>query len=173
MTGGNKMSRRDWFRLRRSSDTSIEVTLSDLPREPQVATNHSMGEAPNGLRPIAHPENHDGMNLSELPPMREALLSEEQVRQLFSDIEALASDVLLMQRSPRSQRTTVSKATTAEQLGTAQNALLSGSIPRVQVRYQWQAANWIDTLELRENGVRLIRITHAPYVFDSRRPTKS
>ena len=132
-----------------------------------------MGEAPNGLQPIAHPENHDGMNLSELPPMREALLSEEQVRQLFSDIKVLASDILLMQRSARSQRATASKTTTAEQLRAAQETLLSGTVPRVQIRYQWQAANWIDTLERRDNGVRLIRITHDPAAFASRPSTNS
>ena len=144
MADGNKMSRRDWFRLRPrrpESDTPIDVTASETSSEPPIASEHSMGEAPHGLQPIAHPENHDGMNLSELPPMREALLSEDQVRQLFSDIEALASDVLLMQRSARSQRATASKATTAEQLRAAQETLLSGTVPRVQVRYHWQAAN--------------------------------
>ena len=122
-----------------------------------------MGESPNGLQPIAHPENHDGMNLSELPPMREALLSEEQVHQLFGDIATQATDVLLMQRSARSQRATPSAATTltsVEQLTTARESLMSGSVPRVQIRYHWQAANWIDTLERREDGVRLVRITH-------------
>ncbi|MFT4558047.1 MAG: hypothetical protein ACI92S_003421, partial [Planctomycetaceae bacterium] len=110
-----------------------------------------------------------------LPPMREALLSEEQVRQLFADIESLGSDILLMQRSERSQRATASKATaskataskataskatTAEQLRTAQDSLLSGSVPRVQIRYHWEEANWIDTLEGRDDGVRLVRISH-------------
>ncbi len=174
MADGNKMSRRDWFQLRPrrvESDTPIDVATSEAPSEPPIATKHFMGEAPNGLQPIAHPENHDGMNLSELPPMREALLSEEQVRQLFSDIEALASDVFLMQRSARSQRATASVATTVEQLRTAQESLLSGTVPRVQIRYHWQAANWIDTLERREDGVRLIRITHDPATFLSRPST--
>lgn len=119
-----------------------------------------MGETPNGLQAIAHPVNHDGMDLAELPPMREALLSEEQVRQLFSDIESVASDILLMQRSARSQRAAASKVTTEEQLRLAQATLLSGDAPRVQIRYHWQEANWIDTLERRDDGVRLIRITH-------------
>ena len=124
-----------------------------------------MGETPNGLQAIAHPVNHDGMDLAELPPIREALLTEEQVRQLFSDIESLASDILLMQRSARAQRATASratasKATTAEQLRTAQNSLLSGNVPRVQIRYCWQEASWIDTLEARDNDVRLVRISH-------------
>lgn len=144
-----------------------ELTPNESPGEPPIATEqssteHFMGEAPTGLQAIAHPENHGGMNLAELPPMREALLSEDQVRQLFSDIEALATDVLLMQRSARAPRATASKATTAEQLRTVQDAILSGTVPRVQIRYHWQAANWIDTLERRDDGIRLIRITHDP-----------
>ena len=156
MSDDNKMSRRDWFRLRprhtESNDAASGGTVN--------VGGQSMGEAPDVLQTVAHPVNHDGMDLAELPPMREALLSEEQVRQLFSDIDSLASDILLMQRSARSQRATASKATTAEQLRTAQESLLSGNVPRVQIRYHWQEANWIDTLEARDDGVRLVRISH-------------
>ncbi len=178
MTDGNKISRRDWFRLRPSrveSSPLAEHTANDLPIESPIVAEHSMGETRNGLQPIAHPENHDGMNLAELPPMREALLSEDQVRQLFSDIEALASDVLMMQRSASSQRATAatSKTTTVEQLRAAQDTLLSGAVPRLQIRYHWQAANWIDTLERRDDGVRLIRITHDPAAFANRASTNS
>jgi hypothetical protein len=161
MTDDHKMSRRDWFRLRprpaESNDTDSNDTGSDKTVD---APRHSMGETPNGLQAIAHPVNHDGMDLAELPPMREALLSEEQVRQLFADIESLASDILLMQRSARSQRAAASKVTTEELLRLAQATLLSGDVPRVQIRYHWQEANWIDTLERRDDGVRLIRIAH-------------
>lgn len=176
MAEGNKLSRRDWFRLRprrSEADTPADITATEAPRQTLSATEHAMGESSHGLQPIAHPENHDSMNLSELPPMREALLSEEQVRQLFADIEALASDIRLMQRSARSLRATAtaSKATTAEQLRIAQETFLSGTVPRLQIRYHWQAANWIDTLERRDNGVRLIRITHDPAAFASRPST--
>ena len=152
MTDSNQMSRRDWFRLRpRRTEANAAAGRGD----------HSMGEKPHGLQPVDQPVNHDGMDLSELPPMREACLSEEQVRQLFSDIDKLATDILLMQRSARSQRASVSStATSAEQLRMAEDSLLSGSIPRVQIRYHWQDANWIDTLERRDDGVRLIRIAH-------------
>jgi len=160
----NKMSRRDWFRLRpRAAETASQPAITEtVPQTEAVApTVNTMGETPHCLQPIAHPENHDGMNLADLPPMREALLSEEQVRQLFNDIESLGSDILLMQRSARSRRASPTTATTAEQLRTAQETLLSGSVPRVQIRYHWEAANWIDTLERKDDGVRLIRIAHA------------
>ena len=92
--------------------------------------------------------------------MREAILSEEQVRQLFTDIETLASDILLMQRVVGSARATASSASTTDQLFTAQQSLFSGAIPRVQIRYHWQASHWIDTMERRDAGIRLVRIAH-------------
>jgi hypothetical protein len=160
MADDPKMSRRDWFRLRpRPAESNDKVSESKSDKTPN-GPEHSMGETPNGLQAIAQPVNHDGMDLAELPPMREALLSEEQVRQLFSDIESLGSDVLLMQRSARSQRAAASTVTTEKQLRLAQATLLSGDVPRVQIRYHWQEANWIDTLERRDDGVRLIRIAH-------------
>ena len=51
---------------------------------------------------------------------------------------------------------------TPEQLRAAEPTLLSGSIPRVQIRYHWEAVNWIDTLERRDNRIRLVRIKHSP-----------
>ncbi len=157
MADGNRMSRRDWFRLRpRQKEQNVEASRN----MPNSVGGAAMGEAPDVLQAVAHPVNHDGMDLSELPPMREALLTEEQVRQLFSDIESLASEILLMQRSARSQQATASRATTAEQLRTAQESLLSGNVPRVQIRYHWQDSNWIDTLEARDRGIRLVRIAH-------------
>lgn len=161
MGDGDKMSRRNWFRLQPRRTPSNETESDDTVNAP----SRTMGEAPDRLQAIATPVNHDGMDLFELPSMREALLSGEQVRQLFSDIETLGSDILLMQRSSRAQRAsasraTASKPTTAEQLRTAQDSLLSGKLPRVQIRYHWQEANWIDTLEVRDDAVRLVRISH-------------
>ncbi len=153
MTESNKMTRREWFRLR------PQRTESENAGNRQ---DHLVGEESRALQPIEEPVNHDGMDLSELPPMREASLSEEEVRQLFSDIQALGEDILLMQRSARSQRASASRATTADQLRTALETLLSGAVPRVQIRYKWEDSNWIDTLERREADVRLIRIAHNP-----------
>ena len=109
---------------------------------------------------MAAPENHGGINLSELPPMCESLLSKEQIEQLFSDIELLASNVLLMQRLPNAQRTSASSVASADQLKTVMLSLVAGTIARVQIRYRWEESNWIDTLERSENGFRLVRIQH-------------
>ena len=158
MSENVRMSRRDWFRLR-PQRSEAETVLDSTP-----VVNHkpAMGHSQEALQPVAFPENHGGVNLTELPPMCEGLLSEEQVRQLFSDIDSLASAVLLMQRLPNAQRATTSGHSTPEQLRAAETTLLSGAIPRVQIRYLWEAVNWIDTLERRENGIRLVRIKHSP-----------
>jgi len=153
------MSRRDWFRLL-PRGAEPETATDTAAREPVQAAAHSMGPAPHGLQAIPHPENHDGMNLADLPPMREAFLSEEQVRHLFADIEAFASEVLLMQRLSGSARASACSTSATEQLRTAQQSLLTGAIDRVQIRYRWEDSHWIDTLERRDCGVRLVRIAH-------------
>lgn len=151
MANDQGISRRDWFRLRKPQiDTPVEQ-----PRDGRI-----IGNEPSGLEPIPHPVNHDGMDLNSLPPMREALLAKSEVQQLFSDIESLATNILLMQRSAVAQRATAPRTATKQQLAVTQDLLLSGGIPRVQIRYDWQNTHWIDTLENRGDNVRLVRIAH-------------
>jgi hypothetical protein len=165
MAEGNKMSRRDWFRLVPRRPES--ETPDNASRNAERVAAPTMGASTHGLKTIPHPENHDGMDLAELPPMREAFLSEDQVRQLFDDIESLATEVLLMQRPVGSVRA-LGSASTAEQLRTALQSLLSGTVPRVQIRYHWQSSHWIDTLERHEAGIRLVRIAHDLASFAAR-----
>ncbi|MCA9131019.1 MAG: hypothetical protein R3C12_21680 [Planctomycetaceae bacterium] len=156
MPENTRMSRRDWFRLRPARD-DVKAPVIDAPeltREPVI------GHGQETLRPVAVPENYGGINLADLPPMRESLLSKEQVAQLFSDIELLGSNVLLMQRLPNAQRTSASSVASADQLKAAMISLVAGTIARVQIRYRWEESNWIDTLERTENGFRLVRIQH-------------
>ena len=131
------MSRRDWFRLRR----------------PKVELMGAEQRSP--LRPTEQPPNHDGMDLSELPPMHEAILDDAQVRSLFTDIEECASEIrLIARRGPET-----SKQQTAS-LRLAADHFLSGRLSKLQIRYHWQSANWIDTLEQQPQGFRLVRIQH-------------
>lgn len=151
MSDSENLSRRDSFRIR------------FLRQEPASASNRqaSVGEQAVGLNPVAQLLNHDGMDMADLPPMREAILSREQVEDVFSDIEQLATDVLLMQRSSRTAQTNVSKADSSSNLQVAKASLLSGSLARIQIRYQWQGALGIDTLEAKPSGFRVVRITHS------------
>lgn len=147
MTDSNSdLSRRDWFRLK-------------IPR-----TNRTLGDTSTKrsddpeLAPVELPPNHHGMDLDELPPLREAILSREQLEMLFGDISSLASEVRLFQRSRQAQARAA--ASSQNDLMLAKEAFVSGKVPRLQIRYRWQDSHWIDTLEAREDGTRLVRILH-------------
>ncbi|MEZ6093426.1 MAG: hypothetical protein R3C03_04190 [Pirellulaceae bacterium] len=148
MNQPKKLSRRDWFRLR-------------VPRTNKSLGNEETTIERDVLTPIEHPPNHDGLDLAALPPMREAVLSIEQVESLFSDISDLATDIQLMQRTRNANRATAKHANSAEQLNVAKAAMLTGSIPRMQIRYRWEESLWIDTLSAQSDGVyKLVRIAH-------------
>lgn len=142
-----RLTRRDWFRLRRPASSQAAAR----PRKEQLLGE----EQTRGLQPTEQPPNHDGMDLSELPPMHEALLTTDQVADLFADLAACATDVRLQTRR---------RAPDGDLPSTLQHArerLLSGELPRLQIRYRWQESHWIDTLEHRSDGIRLVRIRHA------------
>ena len=93
--------------------------------------------------------------------MVEAELSAEQVENLFLDISELARDVLLMQRAPKDSMASARRTNSGDELAIAKKALLDGAIERVQIRYRWQAKQWIDTLEAKGQSFRLVRIVHS------------
>lgn len=134
------MNRRDWFRLRSPKDAN------QLPNAPR-------------LRPIDLPPNNDGMNLDELPPMCEALISQEEVRVLFSDLADHAENIQLFQKE-RNSRIDQPASSSTERLQIASSAFLQGLTSRLQIRYSWNGADWIDTLEAKDAGYRLVRIEH-------------
>ena len=134
-----EMSRRVWFRLR--SPTKQQRLGSD--------------EAPN-LQSIEEPVNHGGVDLSSLPPMHEAVLDATDVSALFSDLERQATNVQLMARNA-----TGPSPDHSPQLRPACDRLLAGEVRKLQIRYEWQKARWIDTLEQQPGGFRLVRIRHA------------
>lgn len=91
--------------------------------------------------------------------MREAFLSADEIDALFADIASLTTDIQLMQR--RQVKGIADVGVDKEKLELARMALLDGSVAKIQVRYRWQDALWIDTLERNEKGFRLLRIVHA------------
>jgi hypothetical protein len=138
-----KMSRRDWFRLR--SSTAKASTPQRLGAD----------EAPK-LRSIEEPVNHGEVDLASLPPMHEAILDATEISALFSDLEHHATNVQLIARSA-----TGPPSDHSPQLRTACDHLLAGKVRKMQVRYEWQNARWIDTFEQQPGGFRLVRIRHA------------
>ncbi|QDU82341.1 hypothetical protein Pla110_40960 [Polystyrenella longa] len=157
MTDSPQMSRREWFRLCLPKEKTPQATSPPTPIAP---SDENMGHDTHALREVPPPVNHDGMDLSELPPMREAILDAPQVSQLFADLGAFASDIQLIQRTSATARPSLAKATSVEQLKLALQSLLQQQVQRLQVRYQWQNFHWIDTLESKPEGYRLVRIRH-------------
>jgi len=138
------ISRRDWFRLR-------------SPASPSAKQQRLGTEPPAGLQSIDEPVNHGGVDLSSLPPMHEATLNALEVAALFNDLEHLATAVQLIARSAAGNAPDHSA-----RLSSACNQLLGGNVSKLQVRYQWQKAHWIDTLQRQPDGFRLVRIRHIP-----------
>lgn len=137
-----QISRRDWFRL--SKPTSQRSQQQKLGSQ-QLA----------GMQSIEEPVNHGGVDLTSLPPIHEATLDTQDVTLLFADIEQYGTAVTLISRRAGSNAPDQS-----EKLSSARDQLLSGSVRKLQIRYHWENANWIDTLESSPSGFRLIRIRH-------------
>ena len=150
MSDSPKLTRRDWFRLSKPTRDNLMGDDCKLKGAPV--------EAENGLQPIEHPPNHDGMNLEDLPPLREAMLTEADVASLFDDIRDHGTDVQLMQK--RGARNSHANASSDSSMQLAKRLFLSGEVKRLQVRYRWNALLWIDTLVRQEEGTRLVRVSH-------------
>lgn len=151
-----KLTRRDWFRLGKSHQNQL---LSTQPIAP--ASSPSQPVLPSPLKTIEHPVNHDGLDLSQLPPMSEAKLVAQQVDELIADIRQLGTHVTLMYRGISDLYSGELVGSALDQLLAARNELLSGRLSRVQIRYHWDGFLWIDTLEARNGNFRLVRIRHA------------
>jgi hypothetical protein len=137
-----QMSRRDWFRLR--------VPASQPSPQPKLGDQQQ-----TGLQPLDEPVNHGQVDLASLPPMHEAVLDAKDVALLFTDIKQHAKEVTLIARNARS-----SKPDQAEKLAVACEQLLTGKVSKLQIRYHWTNARWIDTLQHVPGGFRLVRIQH-------------
>ena len=150
MSDSPKLTRRDWFRLSKPTRDNL---MGD-----ECTLNASSAEVGNGLQAIEHPPNHDGMNLEDLPPLREAMLTEADVAALFDDIRTHGTEVQLMQK--RGARNSHASVNSDSSLQVAKRLFLSGEVQRLQVRYRWNALLWIDTLVRQAAGTRLVRVSH-------------
>lgn len=156
-------SRQDWFRLNKPTEKNSlghqsARAASNLHDSKTGSRNEPLSPT---LTPIERPPNHNGMDLSNLPPMREAALVTSQIHQLFSDIGIFATEIQLMQkRNASSKKASASRAEDQRHLEFAKDALISGQVARVQIRYKWDQALWIDTLTAVDEGFKLVRIKH-------------
>lgn len=89
-----------------------------------------------------------------LPPLWRAELRADQVAELFTDLEAATLLSVVVRDATQATTRTPARLT----LSQAREALSAGR--PVQLRYQWQGAEWWDTLTPGSNGIRLVRIRH-------------
>jgi|694.fasta_scaffold15797_8 hypothetical protein len=147
----SNISRRDWFRFGNLHSNELSEKTQSLPL---------YGATDQNLLLVPTPENHSRSELPQLPPIGEALLDQMQLDQLFLDIRQLGCNVqCIHRRSDRPAQPTASEDSLS-QLAKLHQQLSSGQLQRVQVRYQWNGQNWIDTLERKTGNYRLVRIGH-------------
>ena len=100
-----------------------------------------MGDAPEPL-PDLHTGDLDAAGLSAL----------------FSDLERHAAVSSVTVKSSAQEYTRRQSPTLAEAL----EALRQRSVHGIQVRYHWDGAEWIDTILVRPNGWRVVRMNAPP-----------
>ncbi len=148
-----KISRRDWFRLRRGTTAADCLQVDNTADRGQPRQLMAPGQ------PISQPTNYGEIDLAQLPPLREAELDGEQLVQLFEDLREFAHRISVHYRG-LSSGVDQGLVDAATQLIAVRTELFSGRLSRVQIRYAWDGAWWIDTLESRDGRFRLVRICH-------------
>lgn len=152
-------SRRDLFHLGRSNSVGAKTHAS-------LATPSSQSAPPTCGSPsilqnrIDCPPSHGSVDPAILPPVTEALLGDSDVLQLLADIGSCASQITLMHRRLTGNASPGSSGISSAQLMAAWDILTTGQTNRLQIRYLWAQASWIDTIESRPDGFRLVRIQH-------------
>ncbi len=93
----------------------------------------------------------------EVLPLNEAMLDDDQLAQLFTDIE-LATEVLEVRLKGGDVVHSVAGTTLAD----ARQNLAAQTVPAAQIRYAYRGQQWIDTLMRTPLGVKLIRAPLPP-----------
>lgn len=92
-----------------------------------------------------------------LPEMREALLSNDDVKMLAADLEAHTQVHAVFCKGARQTQTGPSDALP---LAEAIERLLARTVLAIQVRYAFESREWTDTLMAMPGGFRLVRCQH-------------
>jgi len=108
------------------------------------------------MQPLAKPPNHDGLDMSELPPVHQAELSKEELAALFADVGQCATNIEII-----GQRNAPGQLDINALLQSLLEKLLRGEVEKTQIRYAWRSIRWIDTIQRDANRFRLVRIGHS------------
>lgn len=110
--------------------------------------NHTSEEIPSGPEAPATPG---------LPPLHCGVLDLSQVEQLFTDIEVCAGQVEVLPKYDAQVRVGDSARVTLQQ---GRELLATGAVRGLQIRYQYDGADWWDTLLRVGDRFRVVRIRH-------------
>lgn len=91
---------------------------------------------------------------NKLPELHEAQLDKEQLLDLFSDLELVATVLEVRTKSSSGAHSAVLK----QSLGELANELWANEIAAIQVVYTHQGHTWFDTLMRNARGVRVVRM---------------
>ena len=91
-----------------------------------------------------------------MPPMCQALLSDDDLTSLFEDLAACTSVLSVQEKGSVEAYAEAGPAV----LSAAKSKLLSGAVRGLQIRYAYQDHDWTDTLLRLPDGTRLIRCQH-------------
>ncbi len=152
-------SRRDLFQWGRSNSVDAK-TDAGLATPPSQSAPTTVGSSFILQNRIDCPPSHGSVDPAILPPVTEVLLGDSDVIQLLADIGSCASQITLMHRRLTSNASGGSSGIGSAQLMAAWDILRTGQTNRLQIRYIWAQASWIDTIESRPEGFRLVRIQH-------------
>ena len=92
----------------------------------------------------------------DLPPVHQAVLDEATLEQLFQDIEGCTRLLEIIVKGAATDYALESNPSLTE----AREALLSGQVRGIQIRYLYDNKQWWDTLIRGTEGIRLTRIAH-------------
>ncbi len=108
-------------------------------RDTAVATKIEMMDAAESVPPLAD--------------LQEAILDDDQLRDLLSDISTYGKVLgLSVKSSPRGRPETISR------LPELYLKLVQRRVFGAQVRYEFDGSTWLDTLLATPTGVRLVRV---------------
>lgn len=92
----------------------------------------------------------------DLPEINEAILDKATLDQLFDDVSQCTHLIEVIVKHDRRSQTPDANYT----LHQARQLLEDGSAMGIQLRYQYDNAQWWDTLMRTPTGTRIVRIRH-------------
>jgi len=132
------------------------IMSSDPPAEqPPASPPAPSTQAPTDVSGTA-PQDTQGELPPDLPVTHESILDADTLNQLFEDVSQCTHLIEVIVKYGRHTQTPDANHTLAE----AKQLLADGSARGIQLRYQYDGAQWWDTLMRTPAGTRIVRIRH-------------